>query len=131
MAVLNITLSGRTKVEGLQELFEGSNNPNNAKEINVQLFNGSTSVSSIETVKFKQAVTISETQNAKIETYKAGVMFAVDNGKTVNKIIFSKTVDATTNTMLDITLTGGDIEVFTSNGTFTINSVAFTLKEAS
>lgn len=130
MAVLDLSLSSDAKNAGLNELFEGNSSIGSAKEIKVQLFNGSTSVSSVETIKFKKATVVSGTQNAKVESH-AGVMFSVDNGKTVNKIIFSKTVGASTNTMLYLTLTGGDVEEFTSNGTFTINSVAFTLREAS
>jgi hypothetical protein len=130
MAVVKLKTGSEAKKEGLRGLVSGNDTPSNAAGILVELFDGNVSVSSTETMKFKGAKQVSGTQNAETETH-ASVMFAVQSGKTVNKIKFARSgvggsgpVD-----IFEINLTGGDIKTFQNAGTYTINSVKITLRE--
>lgn len=130
MAVVNLRTGSEAKKEGLRGLVGGNDTASSALAILVELFDGNVSVSSTETMKFKGAKQVSGTQNAETETH-ASVMFAVQSGKTVNKIKFTRSgvggsgpVD-----IFEINLTGGDIKTFQNAGTYTINSVKITLRE--
>ena len=130
MAVVKLKTGSEAKKEGLRGLLGGNDTASSALAILVELFDGNVSVSSTETMKFKGAKQVSGTQNAETETH-ASVMFAVQSGKTVNKIKFARSgvggsgpVD-----IFEINLTGGDIKTFQNAGTYTINSVKITLRE--
>ena len=58
-------------------------------------------------------------------------MFAVQSGKTVNKIKFARSGVGGSGPIdiFEINLTGGDIKTFQNAGTYTINSVKITLRE--
>ncbi len=130
MAVVNLKTGSYAKREGLRGLVSGNDTASNASEIQVELFDGNVSVSSTETMKFKGAKQVSGTQNAEIETH-ASVMFAVQSGKTVNKIKFARSGVGGSGPIdiFEINLTGGDIKTFQNAGTYTINSVKITLRE--
>lgn len=130
MAVVKLKTGSEAKKQGLNVLLAGHDTVNNALEILVELFDGNVSVSSTEIMKFRYAKQVSGTQNAEVGTHSS-VMFAVQSGKTVNKIKFTRSgvggsgpVD-----IFEINLTGGDIKTFQNAGTYTINSVKITLRE--
>ena len=130
MAVVKLKTGSEAKKQGLNVLLAGHDTVNNALEILVELFDGNVSVSSTETMKFKGAKQVSGTQNAETETH-ASVMFAVQSGKTVNKIKFARSGVGGSGPIdiFEINLTGGDIKTFQNAGTYTINSVKITLRE--
>lgn len=130
MAVVNLKTGSYAKKEGLNGLLGGNDTASSALVILVELFDGNVSVSSTENMQFKGAKQVSGTQNAEIETH-ASVMFAVQSGKTVNKIKFARSGVGGTGPVdiFEINLTGGDIKTFQNAGTYTINSVKITLRE--
>lgn len=130
MAVVKLKTGSEAKKIGLNRLVTGMDTPGYALGILVELFDGNVSVSSTEIMKFKGAKQVSGTQNAEVETH-ASVMFAVQSGKTVNKIKFARSADAGSGPVdiFEINLTGGDIKTFQNAGTYTINSVKITLRE--
>ncbi len=128
MAVVKLKTGSEAKKEGLRGLVSGNDTASSALEILVRLFDGNVSVSSTEHMKFKDAKQVSGTQNAEVETH-ASVMFAVQSGKTVNKIKFSRSVAGGLVDIFEINLTGEDIKTFQNAGTYTINSVKITLRE--
>lgn len=128
MAVVNLKTGSHAKKEGLRGLLGGNDTASSALAILVELFDGNVSVSSTETMKFKGAKQVSGTQNAETETH-ASVMFAVQSGKTVNKIKFARSSASGPVDIFEINLTGGDIKTFQNAGTYTINSVKITLRE--
>lgn len=129
MAVVNLKTGSEAKMSGLRGLVAGHDIVSNAVEIQVELFDGNVSVSSTEIMKFKSPKQVSGTQNAEVKTH-ASVMFAVQSGKTVNKIKFVRPLpDWTEIDIFEINLTDGDIKTFQNAGTYTINSVKITLKE--
>jgi len=128
MAVVNLKTGSHAKKEGLRGLLGGNDTASSALAILVELFDGNVSVSSTETMKFKGAKQVSGTQNAETETH-ASVMFAVQSGKTVNKIKFARSEAGGSVDIFEINLTGGDIKTFQNAGTYTINSVKITLRE--
>lgn len=130
MAVVNLRTGSEAKKEGLRGLVGGNDTASSALAILVELFDGNVSVSSTETMKFKGAKQVSGTQNAETETH-ASVMFAVQSGKTVNKIKFARSGVGGSGPIdiFEINLTGGDIKTFQNAGTYTINSVKITLRE--
>ena len=130
MAVVNLKTGSNAKIKGLDGLLGGNDTVSSALVILVELFDGNVSVSSTENMQFKGAKQVSGTQNAEIETH-APVMFAVQSGKTVNKIKFARSGVGSTGPVdiFEINLTGGDIKTFQNAGTYTINSVKITLRE--
>lgn len=130
MAVVKLKTGSDAKKEGLNGLLGGNDTASSALVILVELFDGNVSVSSTENMQFKGAKQVSGTQNAEIETH-ASVMFAVQSGKTVNKIKFARSGVGGTGPVdiFEINLTGGDIKTFQNAGTYTINSVKITLRE--
>lgn len=128
MAVVNLKTGSNAKIKGLKGLLGGNDTASSALAILVELFDGNVSVSSTETMKFKGAKQVSGTQNAETETH-ASVMFAVQSGKTVNKIKFARNSTSGPIDIFEINLTGGDIKTFQNAGTYTINSVKITLRE--
>ena len=130
MAVVNLKTGSYAKIKGLSGLLGGHDTASSALVILVRLFDGNVSVSSIENMRFKGAKQVSGTQNAEVETH-ASVMFAVQSGKTVNKIKFARSEDGGSGPVdiFEINLTGGDIKTFQNAGTYTINSVKITLRE--
>ena len=132
MAVVNLKTGSYAKIKGLNGLLGGHDTASSALVILVGLFDGNLSVSSTENMRFKGAKQVSGTQNAEVETH-ASVMFAVQSGKTVNKIKFRISAVPGSGTgsvdIFEINLTGGDIKTFQNAGTYTINSVKITLRE--
>lgn len=130
MAVVKLKTGSEAKRQGLDVLLAGHDTVSYASEIQVELFDGNVSVSSTENMKFESAKQVSGTQNAKVETH-APIMFAVQSGKTVNKIKFARSGVGSTGPVdiFEINLTGGDIKTFQNAGTYTINSVKITLRE--
>lgn len=128
MAVVNLKTGSYAKIKGLSGLLGGHDTASSALVILVRLFDGNVSVSSTENMRFKGAKQVSGTQNAEVETH-ASVMFAVQSGKTVNKIKFARNSQSGLIDIFEINLTGGDIKTFQNAGTYTINSVKITLRE--
>src|SRR5690554_3115112 len=128
MAVVNLKTGSYAKIKGLNGLLGGHDTASSAVVILVNLFDGNVSVSSTENMRFKDAKQVSGTQNAEVETH-APVMFAVQSGKTVNKIKFARNSQSGLIDIFEINLTGGDIKTFQNAGTYTINSVKITLRE--
>lgn len=130
MAIVNLKTSYAVKINGLNEVLEGNDTVGSAEAIIVQLFDGSTSVSDTETVKFKSAKRVTGTENAEVEAH-ASVMFAVASGKTVNRVEFRKIiiVGQPAVAIFSINLTSGDVKTFQNAGTYTINSIKITLRE--
>lgn len=128
MAVVKLKTGSQAKMAGLWALVSGHDTASYAAEIQVELFDGNVSVSSTEIMKFRSVKQVSGTQNAEVETHTS-VMFAVQSGKTVNKIKFKRTLNLELIDIFEINLTGGDIKTFQNAGTYTINSVKITLRE--
>lgn len=123
MATLQLKLGSTVKAIGIKGLSGGAFG-GNAETVYVKLYNSDTAISDEKTVLFK---VVESGENAYTQT-QAGVMFAVDSGKTVNKIVFQRTISGNKKNIFQILLSGEDAETFSFNGTFTINSVKITLK---
>ena len=71
---------------------------------------------------------VSTSLDVEIESHNP-VMFVVLAGKTVNKIVFSRTISGNKKQFMKIDLTADDVKAYANNGSYTINFVKITFKD--